>query len=189
MEGASVFMSRFQPIFIEEFLPTGKVYVARLWDSNQPVFCEKRKDAIEKCKNELHKKQKYCVWKLLEYALARQGFDVPVVDFSFEGGKWIASGIRFSLSHSYDYVAVAISDYPIGIDIQKYVGSDERVAKRVLSKIKYCEYLSAVDRDEFFIKEWTKIEAKFKCGEGGECKTETVDDYALSVCVDLTERK
>lgn len=82
------------------------------------LFLRKRKDAIEKCKNELHKKQKYCVWKLLEYALARQGFDVPVVDFSFEGGKWIASGIRFSLSHSYDYVAVAISDYPIGIDIQ-----------------------------------------------------------------------
>ena len=35
-----------------------------------------------------------------------------------DGGKWVADGIEFSLSHTDRYVAVAVSAAPVGVDIE-----------------------------------------------------------------------
>ena len=61
--------------------------------------------------------------------------------------------IHFSLSHSGDYVMCAISDSPIGCDIEKDAPLDEDVKKEVGS-----------------IAEWTLKEAAFKCGKRAEAR-------------------
>ena len=178
-------MQTFNPKRIDDFTAAA-VYVAYLFDGDEVEFAP-RKTEIDECRHELHKKQKYCVWKLLEYALEKEGYDTKKIRFFKQGQKWMSDTVNFSLSHSDELTAVAISDYGVGIDVEKYKKCDDRTAKRVLSEEDYRKYLLAADRDKFFIDKWTALESLFKCGKQGTCKTVSVDDYSLTVCVAKAE--
>lgn len=90
--------------------------------------------------------------------------------------------IYFSISHSDRLVGCAVSDEPVGIDIQKKRKYSERLAKR----------LNAKNEDEFFSL-WTKREAFIKkTGSGifsavvetpvdSEARAFVYDDYYISV--------
>lgn len=95
------------------------------------LFPKDRQDELDKSTSEKVKKQKYCVWKVLECAL-KNSFDIDLKSAKLKkepSGKWGSEFCNFSMSHSDKYVAVAVSDFPIGIDIES------------LSKIKACEKL------------------------------------------------
>lgn len=70
--------------------------------------------------------------------------------------------VFISISHSENAVAVAFSDKPIGIDIQKITDVNPRVAKRTLTE-EELNYLSSSDMSEFFML-WTAKEALIKTG-------------------------
>ncbi len=63
----------------------------------------------------------------------------------------------FSLSHSKEYIAIAISDYNCGIDIEKI---KERNYRAIAKRMKF-----NCDTPEDFYKEWTKFEAEYKLNE------------------------
>ena len=70
-----------------------------------------------------------------------------------------ACGIHFSLSHSGDFVAAAVSDVPCGVDIEKKKPRPERFIKKIMEN----EIL-----DTEFYELWCLKEAYFKLmGTGG----------------------
>ena len=75
-------------------------------------------------------------------------------------------GIYFSVSHSGDYWACAVSKQEIGIDIQKQTGKYSRgIAKRFFHSDEH-KYLEANDFNDFF-KIWTAKESYVKfTGQG-----------------------
>ncbi|MBQ2967332.1 MAG: 4'-phosphopantetheinyl transferase superfamily protein [Clostridia bacterium] len=94
--------------------------------------------------------------------------------------------LYFSISHSGDMVAVAISDTEIGIDIQKCRPVSVNLVKRVckanelsyvLGKMPEKEPLSDVQMERFF-EIWTAKEAYFKCIGTGITRFQRVDTFS-----------
>ena len=80
---------------------------------------------------------------------------IPLEEISLkrtERGKPYAEGLtlHFSISHSGDFAAVAVSDRPIGIDIEVLRPADPRLSQRI-----------GAEPNRFF-EEWTAKEAHFK---------------------------
>lgn len=155
------------------------------------VFPPRRNDEIANCGSPKTKTEKFCVWKLLEHALSTHGFSVEKLRFSkTEKGKWDCDVCRFSLSHSHGLVAVALSDAPVGVDLERIapLKNRERVAEKLLSPTETAAYRALLDGmetnatgsesvsasgkktaisdtvDEFLLQAWTKKEAAFKRG-------------------------
>ena len=71
--------------------------------------------------------------------------------------------IKFSLSHSGEYVAVAVSHKEIGIDIQQTVEVNLKIAERFFTRYE-CEYIK--NRDDFY-RIWVLKESFIKAiGKG-----------------------
>ncbi len=102
---------------------------------------------------------------------------------------------HFNISHSGNIQLIAISNRPIGVDVQRLKSVNLNVAKR------FCEdeygYITECDSDYRLIEIWTKKEAYLKyLGDGlhkglnsfSVFKTDTPiktfkkDDYIISVC-------
>ena len=144
------------------------VYLKKI--SNQEpstLFSEKRRKEIDLIKNAEAKREKIAVWSLLEWAIERAYRISPSkVNFNkCESGKWVCDLCEFSLAHSSNFVAVALSDEPVGVDIELY---DEkkliRVARRILTKdeLTHLEGLREEDKGEYIIGVWTGKEATLK---------------------------
>ena len=84
------------------------------------------------------------------------------------------SDLKFSISHSEDYVAVAFSEKEIGLDIEKY-------KERNLEKLsKY--FSKKFDNQEEFYKYWTLFEANYKSNLTDENKTSfKYNDYYIAI--------
>lgn len=102
--------------------------------------------------------------------------------------------LHFNISHSGSAIAVAFSDSPIGVDIEKIRKVDMRVAERLFSKeeLKTVKSLDGNEANVAFLKLWTAKEAAVKM-KGLTLKdithpipshisTEIIGDYILSVC-------
>lgn len=74
----------------------------------------------------------------------------------------------FNLSHSGDYVACALSEREVGIDLQEHRGAAfERVAKRYFSPAEVFALMQAQDRAAFFFRLWARKEAYGKLSGKG----------------------
>ena len=108
---------------------------------------------------------------LLQKALkkARPEYPMPPVILCDDGGKPFFSNraYSFNLSHSGVYAACALSDRPVGIDLQIPVKAQERLIKRALTPNE-AEYLNAAEnRDDAFTELWCRKESFLKAtGEG-----------------------
>lgn len=91
--------------------------------------------------------------------------DLKKVKFNKNGKPFLALNKKyFSLSHSFNKVAIAISDKPVGIDIESVMPiSIVRVlAKRLLNEKELNEYFRARNPMVWFCKYWTQHEAYIK---------------------------
>ena len=140
------------------------------------VYPPLRNDDIASCTSAKVRTEKYCAWKLLEYALLQAfGKDMREVSFTKSpDGKWNCDFCYFSLSHSENMVAVAVADCPVGVDIEKIgnLKNQSRVAEKILSETELAEYkriaLCDDSAKEFLLDVWTKKESLFKLdGKGG----------------------
>ena len=148
---------------------TVHVYIARIPFpvEDADIFPATRKEEIESCSNPDVRRDKFFVWKLLERALMRSlGLDLKELDVSrTESGKWECSACCFSLSHSGNLVAVALSEKPIGVDIEKM--DEARFTDALAEKITTArerEMLGSAEggRGAALNALWTKKEAVFK---------------------------
>ena len=135
------------------------------------VYPPLRNDDIVNSASEKVRKEKFCAWKLLEYAFL-QVFGKAMREISFTrlpNGKWACDFCYFSLSHSENMVAVAISDAPVGVDIEKIapVKNQARMAEKILTETELAEYQRLAlspTANEFLLEAWTKKESLFKLG-------------------------
>ncbi len=105
-----------------------KSYSVGVYLKKFPFITDKRKfhplsraEEIEKYQDEQARAQSFYAWKLLEHAL-QDFFGISIYDLDFtknEYGKWLCDKVYFSISHSQNIVAVAVSSQPIGVDIEK----------------------------------------------------------------------
>lgn len=88
----------------------------------------------------------------------------------------------FNLSHSGDYVALAVSDEAVGIDIQKKVSLSEQIAKRFFNAAEaaMCEDIQCdTEKADMLCKLWTIKESYIKLtGEGLRCP---LDSFLVSL--------
>ena len=123
-----------------------------------------RQQEIDTCGSEKVKREKYYAWKLLEYALDRT-FGKKLKKLAFakaDNGKWSCEGCEFSLSHSHDAVAVAISRKRVGVDVELLAPTREGTAEKILNDGEFSQYLAAENKDDFLIEKWTQKECIFK---------------------------
>ena len=149
-------------------LPVVDVYLAEMPAAGEmpPLSCALRQRDIDAVSNPELKRQKYYVWRLLEYALQRSfGFKPDDVTFRKEGERYLCDRAHFSLSHSGNALAVAVSRAPVGVDLERVTERDtDRLTRRVLNPAEAAAYdaLPADQRADFFFRTWTAKEALFK---------------------------
>lgn len=80
-----------------------------------------------------------------------------------------ANNIHFNISHSGNWVVCAISDFPVGIDVEVIKPIDLDIAKRFFSEDEYSALLNQTEEDKpkYFFKLWTLKESYIKAvGKG-----------------------
>ncbi len=150
-------------------MPVANVFFATLPsdDIGEALSSPEREEYVSSIRNDRVRREKYFVWKLLEYAIDRT-FGIKAEKLSFrktDCGKWITDGYCFSLSHSENMLAVAVSRGDIGVDIEKLRETpDNRMAERILCADELKEFSSLPDEDKnrFLIEKWSVKEAIFK---------------------------
>ena len=151
-----------------------------------------RKEYVLKITDEKRKIQSILVWKLLEYALS--SFNLTNFEFfQDKSGKWsLENGekINFSLTHSHNIVAVAVSDEgSVGLDVEKI---SEKIVptKKLYTANEINTTLKAYPNfniEEILTFLWTKKESAFKSNINYGFYTEKITDeaknrYILTVC-------
>ena len=135
-----------------------------------------RQSQIDSCKSNKVKEEKFYVWKLLEYAVFSL-FNKPLTDFNItldKTGKWLSNGFEFSLSHSNGVVAVAISPYPVGVDVELIKKPKVNVYGKVFNDKQLIEFnrLPEDEKAEYFITKWAnKDGCKWLAGQAMEDAT------------------
>lgn len=158
---------------------------------------KQRRDKILRCKNKKDKLRSLFAGLLLRFALEQEGIEYNTAEFSYgEHGKpmlsyyeyrKVANPINlykniipyfFSLTHSLNYVACAISDENIGIDLEEsnrklFLPKSEKqlfsMAKRICTPTEYT-YFSTLSREEqirVYLEIWTRKESFAKADGRG----------------------
>ena len=153
-----------------------KLYVADITNLPDPLLCpeqlrglpSERQQRIYNMKQEKSRKQSMGVGLLLQKVLALYHMEDSQV-FAGERGKPMVDGLEFSLSHSGDLVICAVSDKPIGCDVEEIRKAPERVAERYFGhrEQEYLDQFSGEEYDKAFFRIWTLKESYVKMtGEG-----------------------
>ena len=136
--------------------------------SQRVLLTRERLQAIDQMNGE-GRQQSFAASLLLEYVLKRL---FPKVEHPLEiavaqGGKpYLANypDIYFNLSHSGEWAVCAISESPVGVDIQHCDEGRRDVASRFFHReeIRYLDGLPQFRRDEGFYRLWTLKESFVK---------------------------
>ena len=142
---------------IEARMPCINVYVGRVDDfcntDNLPKYTQKELKTIS---NQNICNEKKAGYGLLEFAVSKfsEKHDIRKC-YLGKTGKPLHKSFCFSISHSADLVAVAVSSAPVGIDLEVY--SDKAQDKSFIDKMKHPN-----ETADDAILLWTKKEAAFK---------------------------
>ena len=160
-------------------------------DVTESVYPPLRQAEIDRCSSERVKREKYYVWRLLEYAISRElGEDMKNIRFEKnERGRWFSDKLFFSLSHTDRIVAVAVSDRPVGVDIEAVRRHREGLERHILTESEMTELRELDDGKawEYIIKRWTQKESIFKLGDRPAfepTKIETANFPVVTRCVE-----
>lgn len=185
------------------------VYVANVSVLPEPVECldimkalpTERKKKILNCKQKQKRSQCLGAGLLLDKVLSRYGISSELVHAD-SNGKPIVDGIYFNLSHSGEFVICAVSEKPVGCDIELLKDAPKRVAERTFSDAEK-EHLQQFSGDEYnreFFRIWTKKESYLKMTGKGirvpldklelkDCYVQEyeIPGYQITVCAEEKE--
>ncbi len=168
-----------------------KIYAADIREGDYSPFCEGimspgRLKKYRRLSDDTARMQCAAVAKLLKYALPDK------TEYYDASGRPFVDGRYISISHSENMVLLAVSDTPVGIDIELEREVHPKVAQRMFSK-------RELDMGYPICHLWVRKEAMLKkLGLGiGENKNEINDHeflsipqfegYAAAVCTDQKE--
>lgn len=154
-----------------------------------------RQEKIRKCRQKEDQKRSLLAGVLLRHALLEEGIDYTNAVFGENAyGRPVienTDGIYFSLSHAGACAVCAISDSPIGVDIESadkvlfQNGQEKRLsvlAKKAFSENEYKVFASADEsgRNELFLRYWTQKESCSKaCGKGMAMDFSKIDTIVM----------
>ena len=127
-----------------------------------------RKKRVDKLRNKTMADKQILISAFLQRCLSGYVDEAPsqiVFEYNEQGKPYIESGVQFNMSHSGDYVVLAISDRAVGIDIERIRHNKLSVAKRFFCEEEYEDILNAGDehdRELRFLEYWTMKEAYVK---------------------------
>ena len=147
------------------------IYVREdIWDfdleSSLREVSEQRREQALRFKHE--QGRRLCV---LAYLLLKQGLreeygimENPVFEYNEHGKPSIVGHpeIFFNLSHCKEAVACAISDQPVGIDVESVRSYKERLARYTMNDEEVRDIETSEQPDTTFIRLWTMKEATMK---------------------------
>ncbi len=141
-------------------------------DISAEMLCsEYWKRKIEATRHAETRRERIAASILLSYALKRCfGLDESGLEYSEgdHGKPYLTNrpNIHFNISHTDGYCAVAVSDAPVGIDIQR-IESELSSGKKAIAKKFFSENELCEDEPSLFFRLWTAKESIVKCtGEG-----------------------
>lgn len=129
------------------------------------TLSEYRKDKLATCRNASMRKQQLGAELLLLWALQQERIrELPPVISVLPGGKTVLQdgSLQFSLSHSGDLAACALSDRPVGLDLERNGRFHESLLRRCFSPEEQRQILESVDPDSTFTELWTGKESILK---------------------------
>jgi 4'-phosphopantetheinyl transferase len=124
-------------------------------------------DRIKKSSKYFHKKDKKLsigVEILLNHALDKIGIIDHILDTDEYGKPYLKNypDIHFNLSHSEKYVACAVSDSPVGVDIEYIHDIDMNIAKHYFYGTEYEYILNNNNKKKAFFELWVLKESYMK---------------------------
>lgn len=141
-----------------------------IWDFDlQQALAEvtpQRREYALRYRHERDQRLSVAAYNLLWRALRTEcGIDeLPVFDYSRQGKPMLQGypNIHFSLSHCHEAVACAVSDHPVGIDIETTEEYNIEVASQVMSDEEQQQIIAEKSPDMAFYRLWTMKESLYK---------------------------
>lgn len=134
------------------------------------ILPEERVERIRHMKAEKSQWQSIAAGLLLEYAFRKLGLSGKKLTFlkNADGKPYIKEvpKLHYNLSHSGEYAALVIDEYPVGIDIEGKRERSQKLVKRFFSEEEK-ETLLNQWSEEAFIKFWTRKESFIKAAGFG----------------------
>ncbi|MCF0184439.1 MAG: 4'-phosphopantetheinyl transferase superfamily protein [Bacteroidaceae bacterium] len=131
------------------------------------LLSEQRREKVREIRHEGTRRQSVAAYLLLCKAL---GMEKPVFTFTETGKPLLRDHpeVHFSMSHCRGAVAVAVSDRPVGIDIESVRERlDASLVRYTMNDDEVREIEGAEHRETAFMRLWTRKEALVKMtGEG-----------------------
>lgn len=124
-----------------------------------------RKQKVDEIKIEKNKKI-----AIIEYFLVKKYLNMKkYCDFLYtKGGKpYIAGYSKFNISHSENMLVVAVRDNEVGVDVQKIVKYNEKLANKICNKEELKKLNNSTDKDLTFTEIWTLKESYLKLKDLG----------------------
>lgn len=138
------------------------------------IIPKERQEKINKFRNQDKAKKHLLSSVFLQYGLS-EVLDIPMEGITYTYGEYGKPGIMydgkgrrgqidFNLSHSGSYAVLAVSDRPVGIDVERLKTDRIAVAERFFCEEEYQDILKAggLERDSRFLEYWTMKEAYVK---------------------------
>ncbi|MBP5772747.1 MAG: 4'-phosphopantetheinyl transferase superfamily protein [Eubacterium sp.] len=136
-----------------------------IFNSQIDNITEGRLERIEKSQSTADKLRLMGSGLMINFIKRKYFVDSDVATDKHGKPYFVNSDLKFNLSHSGRYVVAAVSDYEIGIDIQKKKADKHRIAEKNFLQGE-CAYINAGANDEErhqrFCEVWTLKEAYLK---------------------------
>lgn len=150
--------------------PILDVYLRPVDDAEgEPASVELREMEMARVTDAALRRQKRTAWRLLEYALLRT-FGKKMCDVRFaiaKNGKWTCDQCYFSISHTEHWAAVAVSNAPVGVDIEEIQAFLRRDPEKIARLLNPGANPPEDAPPQTFLREWLMKESIYKCAGKG----------------------
>lgn len=150
-------------VWYASVLPLQSEAVLSAWIKRLP---QQRQERVQRLRSEEAKRLSVGAWALLLEAYRTLGVDVsdwtPLENPHGKPYFQERTEFQFSLSHSGQCVLCALSDAPVGCDVERIRPFDKRVANRFFSAEENRLLEQAEDKSELFTRIWTCKESYVK---------------------------
>lgn len=137
----------------------------KIYDRMLETVDNQRLQKIESLRVTADKLRSLAAGILINFVKEEYGIDNKVAVDKFGKPYFENSDIKFNISHSGMFVIIAVSDYNLGIDIQKMKEDKHRIAEKSFLASE-CDYINEIDDEKImlqrFCEVWTLKEAYLK---------------------------
>lgn len=180
-------------VYFNQFDKISEKSYAKMYD----FLPNSRKQKVDANKIEINKKI-----TIIEYFLIKKHLKLQKnTDFSYTaaGKPYIEGCLNFNISHSENMLVVAFNKAEVGVDVQKIVEYNAKLANKICNQKELAELNLAEDKNLKFTEIWTLKESYLKLKGQGiytnlkdvlknkdfKFKYFYVEDYVICVCVNI----